>query len=221
MNAPNSGNPDDPTQMNPPQGYLPNYGAPQLPHPDTNYPPQQGYRMPSDYGASPSSPTQTQYQPYGQPIEPTEIPNYGVPMQLPPRKRSRRGLWIGLAIGLLVIVLIAGFAVVSANRSTPAKTLATFCDAIKSKDYPTAYDQFSSHYKSRFSEIQFEAAWRVLSSGLFGGGITGCAPSNAQDNGSTGTATLTFTFSNGKTSSNIVHLINENGAWRIDDQLGR
>ncbi len=155
-----------------------------------------------------------QYAP--QPISPAGMPGYAAPVPVT-RPRSRRGLWIALGVigGVLLIAIIL-FAVIAANVSTPTKTLNAFCNALKSGDYQTAYNQLSSGLQSRVNESQFAAA--ASTNGTLGK-VTDCTVSNVND--SAGTGTISYTVASGQSVVADYILIKENGIWKINSQQPR
>jgi len=194
-------------------GYQPTVAAPP---PYTNYdqgymPPQQGYPPPS--AAYPPS-----YVPSGQPGYGT--PDYagaGAAMNLGPTTttpRTNRNLLIGLVAGgaIVVVLLIVLFAVVL--PSTPTKTLTSYCNALKSGDYHTAYGLLSNSVQSQTTESQFKGIEQQGIAPL--GGISGCVVGNVNQNGSTATGTVTYTFGDGKSGPVNYTLVNEGGSWKIN-----
>ncbi len=170
---------------------------------------QQGYQPP------PPPPTYAPFAPpppqpaYGQPayVPPAALP--GVPGYAPPaqsRKKSRRGLWITLAIIIAVLAIACG-AIVYAGRSTPAKTLDTFCNAVKSGDAQTAYNQLSQSNQSGISEQVFASAFSRFSSCTYGS-ISESDPNAA--------APVTFFGTAGGSLNAQVDLMQDNeGTWKI------
>ncbi len=96
--------------------------------------------------------------------------------------------------------------------STPTETLLTYCSALKSQDYQTAYDQLSSSQKSQQSEAQFAANFNGIK-------VTECTVTNVND--AAGTGTLNYTISNGRATAQVVldyTLVKENGVWKINSE---
>ena len=133
---------------------------------------------------------------------------------LAPRPKKRRAYFIALALIILVVLAAVG-AFVYLTRSTPDRTLATYCDALKNGDYPTAYNQLSTRAMNSLSEAQFAQEWQAL------GGVKAWTERNVQEQGSPATATVTFTLGNGQTVLATIQLINENGVWKIDTETIR
>ena len=96
--------------------------------------------------------------------------------------------------------------------STPTETLLTYCSALQSQDYQTAYDQLSSSQHSQQSEVQFAANFNKIK-------VTECAVSNVND--TAGTGTITSTLSNSSTTVQVVldyTLVKENGSWKLNSE---
>ena len=201
-----------PGQGNTP-GYQPTVAAapPSFADYGANAQPQQAYQPPppayTPYPPPPQQPyappQQLPYAPlaYGQP----GIPGYAPPAQ--PRKKSRRGLWITLAVILAVLVVACG-AIVFLGRSTPSKTLDAFCSAIKSQDYQTAYNQLSQFRQTRIKEQEFASLFSHFSS---------CTYSAISESDPQATAPMTFFGTAGGSLNGQADLVQENGTtWKID-----
>ncbi len=194
-------------------GYNPVPQAPQQPYPQQ---PQQGYPQ----QAYPYAQQPPDYQGYTPPVQqpyapaPGQVGFPGYPATaVQPQKRSRLGLWIALVVIALLVVAGGVGGYVYLNRSTPEKTLTTYCNALQSGDYQTAYNQLSSSLTSRLTESQFAQLSQTAFAAV--GGLKSCTVSNVQEHGSTATGTITATLGNGKTQSGPVSLVNQNGAWKL------
>jgi FHA domain-containing protein len=157
-------------------------------------------------GYAPSPPPPPVYQqPY---------PFAAPPHQYPPpvRKKSRRGLWIALALVALLLVVGAAVIIASANRPAPDRTLAAFCSGLKARDYQGAYQQLSTGARGRVSETKFAATFDGV------GGVKDCTFGGIKQNSSTSTALLTLTLNVSfvPPRNYDITLINENGGWKID-----
>lgn len=93
--------------------------------------------------------------------------------------------------------------------SSPTETLLTYCDALESKDYQTAYAQLSSTAQSQETESEFAANFSGVT-------ISSCKVSNVND--TAGTGSLTYTFGNGNSALFDYTLVNESGTWKIDSE---
>lgn len=192
--------------------YEPTIAAPSSAYPDFQQAPQQGY--PQQAYPQPAYPQ----QPYAPVPGQVGLPDYaGTAAQ--PRKKSRLGLWIAL---IVIVLLIAGGVggYVYLNRSTPTKTLQTFCSALKSSppDYQTAYNQYSTRRKAQESEQTFASGLQQSFSSPILGGLKDCTVSNVQQNGSNATGNVTFTFNNvSRTLVFNFSLIDESDGWKIDN----
>ncbi len=165
--------------------------------------PQQAYQPPPPAYTPYPPPQQPPYAPlaYGQP----GIPGYAPPAQ--PRKKSRRGLWITLAVILAVLVVACG-AIIFVGRSTPSKTLDAFCSAIKGQDYQTAYNQLSQFRQTRIKEQDFASLFSHFSS---------CTYSAISESDPQATAPMTFFGTAGGSLNGQADLVQENGTtWKID-----
>jgi len=195
-------------------GYQPTVAAPP---PYTNYdqgyvPPQQEYPPPPAAYPSYAPPVQSGYGP----------PDYagaGAGINLGPTTtapRTNRNLLIGLGAGgvIVVVVLIVLFAVVLA--STPTKTLTSYCNAVKSGDFHTAYGLTSSSFQSQVTEAQYTSIEQQSIAPLRG--VSSCVASNVNQNGSAATGTITYTFGDGKSGPLNYTLVNENGSWKISKE---
>jgi pSer/pThr/pTyr-binding forkhead associated (FHA) protein len=98
--------------------------------------------------------------------------------------------------------------------STPEKTLTAFCNAVKSGNYQTAYNQLSVHSRSQETEAQFASSLQQTASKQ--GGFKNCTVSGVKSKQTTATGTHTYTFANGKTASYLDSLVTEKSAWKID-----
>ena len=97
---------------------------------------------------------------------------------------------------------------ISLLPTTPAMTLTTFCNALQSKNYPTAYTQLSSDIKRAHAEAQFETDFSGLT----------CSYSTVSPSGNTVSTTVTFTTASGQTAKSTVTLIQDsdsNDIWKI------
>ena len=101
-------------------------------------------------------------------------------------------------------------------HSTPTLALLTYCSALRSGNYPTAYNQLSSSAQSQETEAQFAASYSYIV-GL--GKLTNCTVSRADD--STRTGTISYTFADGGTVIDDYILVNENSAWKLNSQQTR
>jgi hypothetical protein len=172
------------------------------------------------YGNQPPQyvPPAPQYAPpapsYGQP----PAQPYGAYPPLAAPKKSNRRLFIilGSVIGGIVLLCIVFSVIAAAVRSTPEKTLTTYCNALKSQDYQTAYDQFSRANQSQESEAQFASAFtstRVT--------VTNCSVSNTSDDGTLGQGTMSYTTNANVNGIIDYQLIQENGVWKISRETPR
>ena len=206
----------DPTVAVPPLAPSANtaYGAGQQnnqPYPQNPQPPVQPMY---EQGAYPPPPAPV----YGQPnYPPPPAPPYGYPPAIP-AKRSNRRLFIvlGSVVGGLILLCILVSVIVYATRSTPEKTLTTYCDALKSGDYQTAYNQLARTIQDQETEAQFASA---LTSGKVR--ITGCGVSNVHDDGVIGTGTLAYTTNVNVPVTGDCRLTQENSVWKITNQTIR
>src|SRR5712692_10046912 len=186
-------------------GYNPVPQASQQPYPQQ---PQEYPQQSPDYqGYTP--PAQQPYAP-----APGQVGFPGYPATaVQPQKKSRLGLWIALIVIVLLVAAGGVGGYVYLNRSTPEKTLTTYCNALQSGDYQTAYNQLSSSSTSGLTESQFAQLSQTVFAAV--GGLKSCTVSNVQENGSTATGTITATFGNGKTQSSPISLVNQNGTWKL------
>src|SRR5579859_4490860 len=87
-----------------------------------------------------------------EPAAPSTYSPFGAPADAP--KKGRRGLWITLTS--LLAVLLLSVAAVSTylyiNRSTPGKTLDSFCKALQQGNYQQAYGAFSKKFQGALTE---------------------------------------------------------------------
>jgi uncharacterized membrane protein YvbJ len=125
--------------------------------------------------------------------------------------RQRR--WITL--GLLLLILIAVGSFIYANRSTPSKTLDTFCNALKTGDSQTAYDLLSPNLQK---QVGSEPMWTSnLNQSLSNKkGLKECLQANINDGDSSSSITLIVIYGNGSVIANDVVLIMDNGTWKLD-----
>ncbi len=184
--------------------YQPTVAAAPLSFQDYNQVPQQAYPQ-QGYPQQPYAPQADQFG----------FPNYAAaPAQA--QRKSRRGLWIGL---IVIVLLVAGGVggYVYLNRSTPTKTLQAFCTALKNNDPQGAYNQLSARVQSQTTEQGFAQEIQQFNNPLLGG-IKDCTVSNVQENGSTASGTITLTFNKVNTPVNLDNnLVNENGTWKVDN----
>jgi len=176
-------------------------------HAQQSYPqtPPPGYQQPPAYQGFPVP--QPQYAPPGAPIY----------SPAGPAKKKGRGRWLVLSIiALLLIVGVAFAANAYANRSTPAKTLTTFCNDLKSSNYHDAYQQLSSSAQSQQSEANFTTSLQRSFSSV--GGLKDCTFNNESDADATATAVMTLTVNLTVVPSinYNANLVSESGSWKIN-----
>ena len=162
---------------------------------------QQGYQQPPMYG-------QQGYQqpPYG------TVPVPAAGAQSRPRRISAL---VAASIGIVVVLaVISGFGYF-ALRSTPTKTLTTFCSDIQSGNYQGAYDQFSAGVREANTESAFATSTKAVMTA--GGGLKACTIADVSDDGSIGTGVMTWVPNKSGTAAAFdTTLVDENGAWKID-----
>jgi limonene-1,2-epoxide hydrolase len=134
------------------------------------------------------------------------IPGY-VPIE---HVRRRNRLFIGIGLGLLVVIASAFAGYVFFTRSTPEKTLDTFCNAMQGQDYQIAYNQLASSLQSNETENVFAHTSQAV------GKVNVCTHSSATVTGNLATANVTFVSSSGQTSNNTVTLTQDSSnTWKI------
>ena len=171
----------------------------------SEYPPTFTLRETSTYRAFDPAPAVPSIGPTG--ISPSRSPALFL------KRRNRLGLWIILGVtGLLLLVSVSAF--VYLNRSTPAKTLQTACNASKSEDFETAYEQFSNAFKSKVgNEREFASGQQQFFDSR--GGLFDCTATNVNQNSSMASATIVLKCGDGSIITDDVTLIEENGVWKI------
>src|SRR5258708_35558692 len=119
--------------------------------------------------------------------------------------------------GIGVLIILAIIAVVAwVNYFTPQQSLMDFCNAVKSQDYQTAYNQLSKSAQSQTTEQQF--ASQLQQTLTTHHGLKNCTISGIQknDNDNTATGKLTYIFGDNKTASYFESLIMEDLVWKIN-----
>jgi FHA domain len=161
--------------------------------------------------------SQRQPPPYtSQPWVPDGITTYPPQQQL--WQQDRRRLYIALSVMLAVVIIISLISLI-ASRSTPDRTLDTFCDALLAGNGQLAANQLSTKLQNQQGSF--------LIASVIANKITTCAHTPAIITGSSATATLSITIPSNSGNANspsktLVTLIQEpNGVWKIDALQGQ
>jgi len=143
-------------------------------------------------------------------------------MQHPPlqarQQKSLRRRWIVLScLGVILLLLAAVGGYAYSNRSTANKTLDTVCNAFKSSDFPTVYNQYSTSYQH---QVGGEASWEAATKQDVNsqGGVVDCTYSNVNSNSSTGSDVMSLTLGSGYSVVETFQqtLIVENGVCKFN-----
>ena len=208
----------DPNQPQPPdpgQQPQPPYGQPGQPQPP--YEQQWGQQPPQNY-----APTQ-----YGAPAYGAQpAPGYMPPQQ---PKRSRRGLWIALAIigGLIVlgcggcgILLASGAGIFSGLVGSvvgPAYTVNQYYNAIEKQDYATAYSYIGTNLTTTtgktVTQDLYTAAAQALD--LTKGKVSNFSVGNISSSNNVTSVTVSVTRANAAPYDVRLQLQQVNGSWKI------
>ena len=121
-----------------------------------------------------------------------------------------RKIWISvLLISLMLLGVIAFNTFEYLNRSTPDRTLDTFCKALHSKDYQSMYDQLSNKVQKLGSE-------KLIAANL--SNVKDCTYAISKESENVAAAKLTFIGLSGQFVSGTIILIKDsNSMWKIDD----
>jgi|SRR5712692_5203587 len=183
--------------------------------------------QPADGQPQPPSPYAPPPQYGQQPTYDSQAPMYGPQPQFYPQptpKKSRRWLWITLAI-ILVVLIGGATAIVLTINNSPAKTVVQqYYNAVEKQDYSTAYSYLAGH-----NTLTLNGQRQNASQGLY----TQVAQTIDQENGkvtaynitgiylnfstSTGnTAAITVNVTRGSTTQEVhVQLQQEGNDWKI------
>jgi len=128
------------------------------------------------------------------------------------QKKSRRGLWITISLIILLLVSVSAFFTIQyINRSTPSKTLDTFCSALQRQNYQTAYSQFSQTLQKTFSESVFASSFSQSP-------VTACTYTTIKSNGDSVTTSIKIVHGYAGTNDDVLTLsTNSDQEWKIDD----
>jgi hypothetical protein len=245
---PNQPQPPDSGQQPQPPPYgqpQPPYGQPQQPQPPYGQPqqPQQppyeqqwGQQPQSQYGQPPyGQPQQPPYeQQWGQqPPEgyaPTQYvaPAYGAqpaPGYMQPR-RSRRGLWIALAIigGLIVlscavcgILFVTGAAFFAKTVAGPAIVVNQYYSAVEKQDYNTAFSYMEPGTTTFRGQPITQQVYTLAAQGLdtLPGKVSNYSVGNISLNNNSAVVTVSVTRGSTPAYDVQVQLQQVNGSWKI------
>jgi limonene-1,2-epoxide hydrolase len=101
----------------------------------------------------------------------------------------------------------------NAVNLSPVGMLATFCGAMKSGDYRTAYARLIRQYQSRYPARQFAADLSVDK-------IVACTYGSISISGRDGLAMVTFAYSSGVVDNDVVTLNQDaTNAWKIENGI--
>jgi pSer/pThr/pTyr-binding forkhead associated (FHA) protein len=158
--------------------------------------------------------TQNPPQPYMQPIYAegyvSPIPGY-VPIEQVRRRNRRLLLWGGLGLVVVIALAVAGYFYFT--RSTPEKTLDTYCNALMGQDYLTAYNQLASSLQNAEPENQFA---NILDAQ---GHFSTCKHGSTSVNGSVVSVNLTTVSGANQTSSVVTLVQDKDSTWKISMPL--
>ena len=183
-----------------PGGYPPQQPGPQQPQPGPppGYPAQPGGPPPPGYPTQPGGPP----------------PGYGAAPQ--PPKKSRKGLIIGLAVGipLVLIALVVAAVVLFVGAATgPADATNDFLAALQKGDQAALQAASCSDLVSSGELDVLESQIDELKSTR--GTITAYNITSSSFENNAGTASGTVTFSKGVTTDITAALAKEGGKWKV------
>jgi hypothetical protein len=125
--------------------------------------------------------------------------------------KKRRTLWIVGSIASILLLVIASIVLVDMSISTPDKTLGTFCHALQSEDYHTAYMQFSPQLQAVISEPAFANIFAHDK-------VTTCIYSAINEKGNSATAGLELVHASKGINRDGITLAQDNEHdWKIAD----
>ena len=132
-----------------------------------------------------------------------------------PSAKNKRRRWLPISVIILILLIIgaSAFALVTyLNRSTPTKTLDTFCTALQNGKYQTAYDQFTPKLQANFTESEFAT---LLSSDS----VAKCSHGIANEKGTSTTTDLHLYHNKSKGINNdrVVVTKDSHNQWKIND----
>ena len=214
---------------------------------DPNQPPNSGQQPPygqppSQYGQQPyGQPGQPQQPPYGQQwgqqppqdYAPTQYvaPAYGAqpaPGYAPPQqpRKSRRGLWIALAIIAGVIVLgcgacgilsVAGIGFFAKSVAGPAITVNQYYSAVEKQDYNTAFSYISTNLTASNGQTLTQDLYTTAAQALdtVKGKVTNFSVGSVSTSNNTATVTVSVTRANAAPYDVQLQLQQVNGSWKI------
>lgn len=195
---------------------------PAHPHPQQPMPPIPPEPYPGAYGQPPYAPypPRPAYPPY-----PAYAP-YGPPQAPQPPRSSNKGLWIGLSVLGVVILLSCvacavgvGLLINNASRTFtstlgPAVVAEELCGDEQNSDYVAVYDLFSSNLQSQTTQDQFvaESQAREQANGV----VRQCSAAPAsQVTSDSARVGITLTLDDGPHNGYIT-LVQQGGVWQID-----
>lgn len=178
------------------------------------------------------------YNDLNQPQQPYEAPptQYAPPFgQSPytasPPKKSRRGIWIAVAIVVAVLVLacggcaaaaIAGVGFFAKSLAAPSAAANGYYRAIESRQYNVAYSYIDSNslnlQEQQIDEQTFSLAAEARDTA--DGRVTGFSQANINVNTTNGvsTAEVTLSVTRGKQTYSVqLQMQEENNVWKITD----
>ncbi len=141
--------------------------------------------------------------------------NYGAPP-----KKSRRKLWITLAVvAALLLVTCGGIGLAFAQYMAPATAAGFFCGNLKVQNYATAYTLLDSTMRLRDTETLFAEANADLD--RVEGALTNCKAATGSGayqyslGASSATVMLATQRANGGSFQGALHLRSEGGSWKV------
>jgi limonene-1,2-epoxide hydrolase len=140
-------------------------------------------------------------------------PRYPVmpPLQIQKRRLSGRWMIVGILVALLLVSIPSFFIVSYITRSTPDKTLDTFCSALQQEDYPSAYAQFSTRLHRTISEAAFAAIFSRDK-------VNACTHGTSNDAGNSVITTVKLVHASKGVNNDVVTLTKDSSDnWKIDD----